>query len=114
MVAQNLMNRGRREDGGPQHGHRRLICVGNSQGMGCAVAGSCSVVPIEHAIMSYCADQMNLARLFEGGDRSEALAGKLAIARARVADTTAKVGCSFRIRTAAAPRPRSEQRYVDA
>lgn len=91
MVAQNLMNRGRREDGGPQHGHRRLICVGNSQGMGCAVAGSCSVVPIEHAIMSYCADQMNLARLFEGGDRSEALAGKLAIARARVADTTAKV-----------------------
>ncbi len=91
MVAQNLMNRGRREDGGPQHGHRRLICVGNSQGMGCAVAGSCSVVPIEHAIMSYCADQMNLARLFEGGDRSGALAGKLAIARARVADTTAKV-----------------------
>ncbi len=31
MVAQNLMNRGRREDGGPQHGHRRLICVGNSR-----------------------------------------------------------------------------------
>lgn len=91
MVAQNLMNRSRRDDGGPQHGHRRLICVGNSLGMGCAVAGSCSVVPIEHAIMSYCADQMNLAQLFEGGDRSEAVSGRLAVARARVVDTAAKI-----------------------
>ncbi len=41
--------------------------------------------------MNYCADQMNLARLFEGGDRSEALGGRLAIARARVTDTTAKI-----------------------
>lgn len=91
MVAQNLMNRGRRDDGSPQNGHRRLICVGNSQGMGCVVAGSCSVVPIEHAIMSYCADQMNLTRLFEGGDRSEAISGRLAVARARAADTAAKI-----------------------
>lgn len=91
MVGQNLMNRARREDGKPQHGHRRLICVGNSQGSGCAVAGSCSVVPIEHAVMSYCADQMNLTRLFEGGDRTAAIAGQLAAARSRAAETSAQV-----------------------
>ncbi|MEN5290010.1 hypothetical protein [Stenotrophomonas lactitubi] len=31
------------------------------------------------------------ARLFEGGDRSEALGGRLTVARARVADTAAKI-----------------------
>ncbi len=91
MVGQNLMNRARQEDGKPQRGHRRLICVGNSQGSGCAVAGSCSVVPIEHAVMTYCADQMNLTRLFEGGDRSSAIAGQLAAARSRASETAAQV-----------------------
>lgn len=91
MVAQNLMNRGRRADGQPQHGHRRMICVGNSQGSGCAVSGSCSVVPIEHALMTFCADQMNLTRLHEGGNREASISGQLAVARAAVADTTAKI-----------------------
>ncbi|MGG2103833.1 recombinase family protein [Stenotrophomonas sp. NRRL B-14846] len=91
MVAQNLMNRSRRADGQPQHGHRRMICVGNSQGSGCAVSGSCSVVPIEHALMTFCADQMNLTRLHEGGNREASISGQLAVARAAVADTTAKI-----------------------
>lgn len=91
LSAQNLMGRGKRDDGRPQDGHRRLICVGNSHGSGCSVAGSCSVVPIEHAIMSYCSDQMNLSRLLEGGDQSQALAGQLSAARARAADTAIKV-----------------------
>ncbi len=91
LVAQNLMNRARRADGKPQNGHRRLICVSNQQGAGCAVAGSCSVVPIERAVMAFCADQMNLSRLLEGSDRAQGIAGQLSAARAAVADTSAKV-----------------------
>ncbi|WP_267105342.1 hypothetical protein [Xanthomonas sacchari] len=41
--------------------------------------------------MSYCSDQMNLSRLLEGGDQSQALAGQLSAARARAADIAAKV-----------------------
>lgn len=91
VVAQNLMNRGRRSDGRPQDGHRRLICVGNSHGLGCPVAGSCSVVPVERAIMHYCSDQMNLARLFEGTDRASIVAQDLALARAAAAETSVKL-----------------------
>lgn len=91
LVAQNLMQRKRREDGKPQNGHRRLICVGNSHGAGCTVAGSCSVVPIEHAVMAYCSDQMNLSRLLEGNDRGIGLAGQLTAARGRAAETVAKI-----------------------
>ncbi len=91
VASQNLMGRKRREDGKPQDGHRRLICVGNSQGSGCAVAGSCSVVPIERALMAFCADKMNLRRLLKGSSRSEALASELAVARAHAADVAAKI-----------------------
>lgn len=91
LVAQNLMTRRRREDGRPHNGHRRLICVGNSHGGGCPVTGSCSVVPIEHAVMSYCSDQMNLSRLLEGNDRSEGVAAELASARARAEETAAQL-----------------------
>lgn len=91
MVSQNLMGRRRRTDGRPQPGHLRLICVGNSNGPGCTVAGSCSSVPIERAIMAFCADRMNLARLMEAGDRATDIAGQLATARARAAETTAKI-----------------------
>lgn len=91
LVAQNLMQRKRRDDGKPQNGHRRLICVGNSHGAGCTVAGSCSVVPIEHAVMAYCSDQMNLSRLLEGNDRGIGLAGQLTAARGRAADTATKI-----------------------
>lgn len=91
LSAQNLMARRRKDDGTPQDGHRRLICASYSAGAGCSVVGSCSVVPVEHAIMSYCSDQMNLSRLLEGGDQTQALAGQLSAARARAADVAAKV-----------------------
>lgn len=81
MGGHNLMNRKKREDGLPFPGHRRLMCVGyshNNQG-GCPVPGSCSVVPVENAIMAFCSDQMNLASLVEGGgDRGGPLRAKLA------------------------------------
>ncbi|WP_232312140.1 recombinase family protein [Achromobacter spanius] len=86
MVAQNMMGRSRRPDGSPQHGHRRLICVGYSHNQGCSVAGSCSIVPVERAVMNFCADQMNLSRLAEGGSREAHVVASLSRARGRVQD----------------------------
>jgi DNA invertase Pin-like site-specific DNA recombinase len=83
VVGQNSMGRKRKENGHPQDGHRRLLCVGYSHNTGCRIGGTCSVVPIERAVMNFCADQMNLTRLLEGDDGSTALAGRLAQARQR-------------------------------
>ena len=78
MVGQNLMTRKKLEDGRPQAGHRRLICVGYSLNTGCPVGGSCSVVPVENAIMEFCSDQLNLSSLASLGDRGEPLRTRLA------------------------------------
>jgi DNA invertase Pin-like site-specific DNA recombinase len=86
IVAQNIMGRRRHPDGRLQDGHRRLYCVGNSHGTGCHVSGSCSVVPLERALMLYCSDQMNLTRLLEGDSGATALNGQLAKARQRAAE----------------------------
>ena len=85
LGSQNLMTRGKRTDGAPQSGHRRLICAAYSNGAGCAVNGSGSVVPIEYALMRYCADRMNLSGLLSGGDNGQALRAELAVARNQLA-----------------------------
>ena len=85
LSSQNLMTRGKLADGKPQAGHRRLICASYSNGGGCAVSGSGSVVPIEHALMRYCADRMNLAGLMSGGDNGQAQRAELATARIQLA-----------------------------
>lgn len=86
MVAQNLMTRKRKDDGRPHDGHRRLICVDTSHAQACPVNGSCSVVPVENAIMEWCADQMNLTALMGGGDASAGLRAELASALANVGE----------------------------
>ncbi|MBB6591200.1 recombinase family protein [Ralstonia solanacearum] len=91
MVAQNYMGRARKADGTPQDGHRRLHCVSDSQNSGCVVAGSVSIVPIERAIMTFCADQMNLTKLIEGDDGSAAVAGRLALARQKASGLQAQL-----------------------
>ncbi|MFL9994909.1 recombinase family protein [Paraburkholderia sediminicola] len=91
VIGQNLMTRKRKENGHPQDGHRRIICVGYSHNAGCKVAGSCSVVPLERVVMNFCADQMNLTRLLEGDDGSKALAARLAKARQRVQDLDVQI-----------------------
>jgi DNA invertase Pin-like site-specific DNA recombinase len=91
LVSQNLMTRKRREDGGPQFGHRRLICANTSNGPGCPGGGSCSTVPIEHALMHYCADRMNLAALLSGGDNGQIFAAQLAAARVEASTLQAKL-----------------------
>ncbi|WP_176058147.1 recombinase family protein [Paraburkholderia sp. BCC1876] len=91
VVAQNLMGRKRKADGRPQDGHRRLICVGYSHNTGCPVGGSCSVVPVERALMAYCSDQMNLTRLTSGDGDEVARAARLAQARAQAAETERQI-----------------------
>ncbi|MDY7806447.1 recombinase family protein [Burkholderia stagnalis] len=91
VVAQNLMGRKRLPDGRPYPGHRRLHCVTYSQGAGCKISGSCSVVPVERALMLYCSDQINLTRLLEGDSGTATLSAQLASARQRVAELEAQV-----------------------
>lgn len=82
LVAQNLVNR-RREDGTLADGHRRLQCTSYNKGAGCA-SGSCSVVPVERALLNYCSDQMNLDRLCQPDDSERRLREQLVEARLRV------------------------------
>lgn len=85
MSAQNLMTRAKRHDGMPLDGHRRLLCCNYSHGSGCEVNGSCSVVPIERAIMDWCSDQMNLTAMLEGPDQGNAMRARVATAKMHVA-----------------------------
>lgn len=91
VVAQNLMGRRRMPDGRPTPGHRRLHCVTYSTSSGCKISGSCSVVPVERALMLHCSDQINLTRLLEGDAGTASLAAQLASSRQRVADLEAQV-----------------------
>jgi DNA invertase Pin-like site-specific DNA recombinase len=89
LVGQNLGTRNRREDGGILDGHRRLHCTSYSHG-GCSVPGSCSVAPIERAIMSYCSDIVNLKALY-GGDRTKGPRARLAAARSAAEKISAQL-----------------------
>lgn len=84
VVGQNMMFKAR-ADGSLADGHRRLICVGYSHNEGCPVGGSCSVVPIERALMDYCTDRMNLSSLLEGSDQTQAIQGRVTSAKAELA-----------------------------
>ncbi|QTS89046.1 recombinase family protein [Ectopseudomonas khazarica] len=84
LVAQNLVSR-KRDDGSLADGHRRLHCTSYSNGAGCKSA-SCSVVPIEKALLSYCSDQMNLSRLLEPADDGHQVRQRLQACRRKEAD----------------------------
>lgn len=85
LAAQNMMHR-RRADGSISDGHRRLICSSYSHTRACH-AGSCSVVPVERALMRYCSDQMNLSALLQGSGRAEQARARVATVRAELAAT---------------------------
>lgn len=91
IVSQNLMGRKRQADGRPWPGHRRLICTSHSNGHGCPVPGSFQSVPIERALMLYCADAMRMADLQRGGDQGRAQRAELAGARRRLAEAESKL-----------------------
>lgn len=83
VVAQNIMNR-RRADGSIADGHRRLHCTAYSKNGGCISGASCSVVPVERALLSFCSDQINLTRLMQAGDAGQSVQKQLVAARAAV------------------------------
>lgn len=85
------MGRKRLPDGRPYPGHRRLHCVTYSQGAGCKISGSCSVVPVERAPMPHCSDQINLTRLLEGDAGTALPSAQLASAHQRVSEPEAQV-----------------------
>lgn len=91
LVAQNLMNR-QREDGTLADGHRRLHCTSYSKNGGCSAGGSCSVVPIERALLNYCSDQFNLQRLLQDGDDGRGLQHQLVAAQAEVEKISGQLG----------------------
>ena len=91
LVAQNIMHR-RREDGSLSDGHRRLHCTSYSKRGGCSASGSCSVVPIERALLNFCSDQLNLQRLLQVGDDGQGIRQQLVLARAAVEKITKQLG----------------------
>jgi DNA invertase Pin-like site-specific DNA recombinase len=81
MAAQNILDRSRQENGLPQDGHRRLLCLGRQNVNKCK-HGSCSAVPVEKALMTFCSSQLRLSALLEGNDDpTRGIAGRLAIAQ---------------------------------
>lgn len=86
VVAQNLMTRNKLPDGRPQDGHRRLTCQRNAHAHECPVPGTCSVVPVENALVAWCSDQMNLTAITEGGPNLQAPRVRLAQLRHEIAE----------------------------
>ncbi|WP_236458962.1 recombinase family protein, partial [Pseudomonas syringae] len=80
LVGQNMMTR-MKADGTISDGHRRLHCVSYGVNGGCSAGGSCSVVPVENAILTFCSDQINLQRLMKVGDEGQGVRKQLAVAR---------------------------------
>jgi DNA invertase Pin-like site-specific DNA recombinase len=91
VSAQNIMGRKRKSDGKLNDGHRRLMCAAYSHAAGCPVAGSCSVVPIEKALLEFCSDQINLSALLQGDDRADTLRARLAGLRTNIAATETQI-----------------------
>ena len=91
VIGQNTMGRRRKADGTLNDGHRRLICSGNSLGIGCDVGGSVSVVPVEKALLAFCSDQLNLTSLQNDSDHTTASRAALVRARQKVADLHKKL-----------------------
>ncbi|MFM0517913.1 recombinase family protein [Caballeronia jiangsuensis] len=92
MGNQNIMSRPKRADGLPHEGHRRLVCTGAQKAADRCTVGSCSIVPVERALMAFCSDQLNLASLFvEDHEKTRQLNSALALARQQVDQTADEV-----------------------
>lgn len=90
MVAQNLWaGRPLKIDGTPQDGHRRARCMHSTDS---CISCSCSVAPLEKALLSYCSDQLRLdALLAPVSDLQQQANAALAATRARTADIEKKL-----------------------
>lgn len=91
MVACNVTTR-RRKDGHLADSNRRINCSCRAARKECPMPASCSVIPLEQAVMTYCSDQMNLNALLDGqGDHETALRARLAKAKGNVAEIEARI-----------------------
>jgi len=92
MVAQNMTSRRRDEHGRVQDGHRRIACSADQSGRRCPVRGhSTSIAPIEHALLTYCADQINLNALLDRGSIDAPVKARVAKARKDQAECERKL-----------------------
>ncbi|WP_322092776.1 recombinase family protein [Paraburkholderia bannensis] len=89
MVSQNQGSR-RRDDGTYWDTGRRLFCGGTLGQDGCRDNISTSIVPIEHALLDYCSDQMNLDALRASDNGASLLAAKIAKSKAEQAKLEAQ------------------------
>lgn len=89
MVSQNQASR-KRDDGTYWDTGRRLFCGGTLGPDGCRENISTSIVPIEHALMDFCSDQMNLDSLRASDNGASVLAAKIAKAKAENAKLEAQ------------------------
>lgn len=91
MAAQNNMAR-RRPDGTFAPAHRRLLCGSTGKhGTRCPGGSGCSTVPVEHALVEYCSDTLNLARLTRGDDQSDALRAEVLRIEGEIDATTRQI-----------------------
>lgn len=86
MIGQNIMDRNRKPDGTLQDGHRRLMCCSYKKVPGCKVGGSCSVAPIEKALLNYCSDKFNLSALMGDGGQIHTMRANLAEIQVKMAE----------------------------
>lgn len=78
MAGQNAGRKPRLPDGRISDTYRRLRCTHRMYYVECpAGEGSCSIGPVERALMNFCSDMMNL-RSLKGGDRASRPARELA------------------------------------
>lgn len=85
MVSQNMASR-RRADGTYWDTGRRLFCGGTLGPDGCRENISTSIVPIEHALMEFCSDQMNLDSLRASDNGASTLASSIVKKKAEHAE----------------------------
>ncbi|GAB2881793.1 hypothetical protein GCM10027093_16230 [Paraburkholderia jirisanensis] len=93
MVGQNqLKEENRLADGTFRIGARRLRCGSYYRlAVKCKGGESCSAVPVEHAIMKYCSDQMNLDRLLATKGKPDARIAALTKQRAELAKVESRL-----------------------
>ena len=60
------------------NGYRRIRCSSHSKHSNCPNTRSISIVPIEHAILEYCADKMELASVLGDTDQTASLRAQIA------------------------------------
>lgn len=93
IVSQTMTGKARTADGLIRDCHARIRCLKNFQTadrLRCMGGGSCSVAPIERAVINYCTDLLNLRGLY-GHDRAAGPRAELARLNQQIADLEAKL-----------------------